>query len=142
MKTEFIPSEAPYCLHDMHITDIEIDEDKITLRFQYGFVKTSSPAAQVDGYIEIPKVDFDFSYVYLLEYTDVLCGNAGHFKGEKYFLKDFLDKKWDYISFDVIDETFGFNKTKLEGYFNQKGKCYECMIEIYHFGKITYHTDE
>ena len=42
----------------------------------------------------------------------------------------------------VIDETFGYNTTKLAGWLLQKGHLQECTLEIYHLGDMIYVTKE
>jgi hypothetical protein len=37
---------------------------------------------------------------------------------------------------------FGCNQTKLSGYFSKQGAVWECMVEIYHEGDLTYITNE
>lgn len=140
-KTITKTPEKPYCLHDMHLIGLDLDNNDLTLRFQYGFFSITPPFNQVDGYIKLCGLDLDFCYVYLLEYTDVLCGNIGHFNGEKIGLSDFI-KKYDKISLNIMDETYGYNCVRLEGFFNVNRKCLECILEIYHSGDMIYFTEE
>ena len=76
-----------YTLHDMNVISFEVADNDIVMRTQSGIVETASPYRQLDGYIEFHNVKWDFSNVYLLGVT----GNIGTFKGEKMFLKDFID---------------------------------------------------
>jgi len=131
------PPQLPYSLHDMHIIGIDADGDILTLHFQYGFVETTPPWRQVDGSIRFLGVDWDFCYVYRFSTT----GNEGRFTGEKQFLHKFVEN-FHNSGFSVIDETYGFNQSKLAGYLLQSGETQECIIEIYHTGDMQYLLEE
>lgn len=131
----------PYSLHDGAVIDFEVVDDRLVMKFQYGYVKTVEPFEQVSGNVEFEKVDWDFSFVYLLEYKDCLCGNVGSFTGEKMELKEFINK-FGNAKFDIIDETYGHNISKLDGYFIDKDSIKECRMEIYHLGDMSYIVDE
>ena len=127
----------PYSLHDMTIVALEANGDTLTLRTQSGMVKTTSPYVQTEGYIEFRGVQWDFCYIYLLGVT----GNESVFTGEKMFLKNFLAKNAPF-GFSVMDETFGYNQTKLGGYLLSERRHNECILEIYHQGDMVYFTEE
>jgi len=57
------------------------------------------------------------------------------------FLKNFLAKNAPF-GFSVMDETFGYNQTKLGGYLLSEGRHNECILEIYHQGDMVYFTEE
>lgn len=124
---------APYSLHDMNVIAFEVNGDDIAMRTQSGMVKTGKPCSQIDGYVVFHDVRWDFSYVYLLGVT----GNEGAFTGEKMFFRDFLDR-FQLFGFSIIDETYGFNMTKYNGYLTAKGLHCECNIEIYHEGDMVF----
>ena len=111
--------------------------DALRLVTQYGYVCTTEPYGQVDGDVELTGVDADSSYVYVLEYTDVLCGNCGRFTGRKMTLDAFLRDYAD-ASLDIMDETCGFRQMKLEGFLNLPGRCLEFFLEVYYTGEIRY----
>ena len=119
----------PYSLHDMNITAFEVADNKITMRSDTGMVNTTPPCALVDGYVEFYDVQWDFSFVYLLSET----GNVGKFEGEKMFLKDFIER-FPQFGFSIMDETFGYNMTKYNGFLLGNREHYECIVEIYHEG--------
>jgi len=123
----------PYALHDMNVVELVPGEDTLKLVTQSGMVKTTAPYGQVEGHVEWEGVDWDFSYAYLLEHT----GNTGTFGGEKLFLRDFIDRTKNF-GFSVMDETFGFNRTKLSGYLSWERRVFECVLEIYHTGDMVY----
>lgn len=106
---------ATYSLHDMNVIAYEVNGDDIVMRTQSGMVKTGNPCRQVDGYVEFHDVRWDFSYVYLLGVT----GNEGTFAGEKLSFRDFLDR-FQVFGFSIMDETYGFNMTKYNGYLTAK----------------------
>ena len=130
----------PYTLHDSSICGMELHGDTLLLNFENGFMKTGSIIEQVDGSIEITKVDLDFCNVYLMEYVDVLCGNEGHFDGEKISLAKFLGQTD--IHMDVMEETYGDNQLKLSGYLSKKDGCQECLVVLYYFGDIWYQVSK
>lgn len=126
----------PYSLHDSRICGMELNGDTLLLKFETGFMKKGSIIEQVDGNIEITKLDLDFCNVYLMEYSDVLCGNEGHFKGEKTSLVKFIGRTDIYM--DVMEETYGDNQLKLSGYLSTKDSCQECLIVLYYSGDVWY----
>ncbi len=124
---------APYSLHDMYVSAFQIMDDNILMRTAGGMVETKLPCRQPDGYVLFHGVQWDFSYVYLLNHT----GNIGTFTGQKMFLKDFIAENPS-PNFCVMDETYGFNSTKYSGYITIDGVFSECFIEIYHEGDMVF----
>lgn len=122
-----------YSLHDMNVIAFEVTDHDIVMRTQSGMIKTTRPQGQPDGYVEFHDVRWDFSYVYLLDFT----GNIGTFTGEKMYLKDFIEK-FQIFGFSVMDETYGYNQTKYSGYLKFDRHFYECVIEIYHEGDMIF----
>lgn len=128
---------SPYSLHDMNVISFEAIDHDIIMRTQSGIVETTPPYRQLDGYIEFHHVQWDFSYVYLLGVT----GNVGIFTGEKMFLKDFI-KRYKQFGFSIMDESYGYNQTKYNGYLMaNRGHC-ECVVEICHEGDMVFVTAE
>lgn len=128
---------TPYSLHDMNVFSFEVADNDIVMRTQSGIVEITTPYRQLDGYVEFHNVQWDFSYVYMLGVT----GNVGTFTGEKMFLKDFTEK-YKQFGFSIMDETYGYNQTKYNGYLMaNRGHC-ECVIEIYHEGDMVFVTVE
>ena len=138
-RTSYNRNDPPYSLHDMNITDFEIDGDRLTIKTQSGMVKTKSPYSQVDGYSELNGIDWDFCYAYIF---DGFTGNIGAFSGKKMFLKDFIENyfKDGNAGFSVMDENFGFNTLCITGYLSKKGFFGECTVEI-NCGEIVYCED-
>ena len=60
---------TPYSLHDMNVIAFEVEGDTVVMRTQSGMIKTEGLSSQVDGYIVFEKVRWDYSYVYLLDFT-------------------------------------------------------------------------
>lgn len=129
--------DLPYSLHDGAVIGLEAVEDKLFMQFQYGFIETAEPFEQIKGNVEFEKVDWDFCFVYLLEYQGVLCGNPGRFVGIKMSLKEFIDQ-YDNIKFDIMDESYGYNASKFTGYFSVDDTIKEGIVEIYHLGDMSY----
>lgn len=127
----------PYTLHDMNVIAFEITDNDIVMKTQSGIVQTVAPYGQPMGYVEFHNVQWDFSYVYLLGVT----GNVGTFTGEKMLLKDFISR-YKQFGFSIIDETYGYNLTKYDGYLLSNHQHYECIIEIYHEGNMFFVVEE
>ncbi len=123
----------PYSLHDMNVIAFEVEGDTIIMRTQSGMIKTEGLSSQVDGYVIFENVRWDYSYVYLLDFT----GNIGTFAGEKMFLKDFIHT-FQNAGFSVMDETFGYNQSRFTGYLSINRAVKECSIEICHEGDMIY----
>ena len=130
----------PYSLHDMTATGMTINGSSVKIDFKDGYEKTDGSGERVSGYILFEDVDFDFCYVYVLDF----CGNVGGFTGEKYFLSDFIGNHRD-INFEIIDEVYGYNRSKFCGYLRtacDSGQnlydIKECALEIYHGGDMKY----
>ena len=80
-----------HSLHDMNVIAFEVNGDDIIMRTQSGMIKTGNPCSQVDGYVEFHDVRWDF-----------------------------LDR-FPVFGFSIMDETYGFNMTKYNGYLTAKG---------------------
>lgn len=125
--------KVPYSLHDMNIMEFDVHENDLIMKTQSGMIKVTEPCEQVDGYVEFYDIDWDFSYVYLLDYN----GNIGSFTGEKMMFKDFIET-YKVFGLSVIDEVYGYNQTKYWGYLTSNRKTQECIIEIYHMGDMVF----
>ena len=109
MKRTIRPNiRVPYSLHYMNVIAFEVDGDNLIMRTQSGLCKIAEPYGQPDGYVEFQRVDWDFCCVYTMD----ILANEGPFQGEKRFLRDFI-AEFTNSGFSVIDETFGYNSTKL-----------------------------
>lgn len=128
---------AAYSLHDMNVDAFDVQGDTITMRTQTGIVQTTPPYSQVDGYVRFEGVRWDFSYAYMM--TPI--GNTGEFSGKKVFLRDFL-AGLNTFGFCIMDETYGYNMTKLSGFLTHRRTFHECIIEIYHEGDMIFVAEE
>jgi len=133
LKNTYKFNEPPFGLHDMNLNKIKVDGNDLCLMTQSGMVKTSPPYSQIDGYIEVKNIDWDFCYVYLLDGN----GNIGPFSGKKMYLKDFIGS-YKVFGFSIYDITYGYNRLKLDGYLTANKCFYECFMEIYHAGDIIF----
>ena len=122
-----------YSLHDMRISGVEVRENELTLRLENGMIRVGSPCCQVDGYVKFEGVQWDFCYVWLMEHM----GNNGKFSGEKMFLREFIDR-YPGVGVTVMDETYGYNMTKYNGYFLDGEHFYDCILEICHEGDMAF----
>lgn len=140
MRTAFKHNPPiPYSLHDMRINELKIINDKILFVFENGYVKLSAPYPHVNGTVTIEGVDFDFVSVQLYNNN----GEYGKYQGEKLALTDFL-KKYDWTSFEVVDELYGYNQVLYSGYLSVKGNdnFIGMDISIYFTGNIVYETED
>lgn len=130
---------APYALHDTRINKIENKDNSLKIHFENGYISSTEPYQQVNGNISIEKVDYDFCYAYILSND----GNLGEFIGKKITLLDFI-KEYKEFSFEVVDESYGYNSVVYNGYLILPGKdsFIELTLTIYHFGNIIYETDQ
>lgn len=134
-------TDLPYSLHDGVVIDFKVRDDTLQMQFQSGIIKTFEPFEQVDGSVEFEQTDWDSSYVYLLTYQKGLCGNPGNFTGKKMLLKEWIAQYQD-ITFEIIDENYGYNQSKFSGYLSGSTPFQECFIEIYHLGDMSYLISE
>lgn len=130
-------TEPPYSLHDAHVMALEADGDTLRLVTQYGYVCTTEPCGQVDGNVEITGVDWESSHVYLMEYTDVLCGNCGSFTGRKMTLTAFM-QEYPSFSLDIMDESYGYRQVNLTGFLGLEDRLLEFRLELYYTGAFQY----
>jgi hypothetical protein len=130
---------APYTLHDPKINKIENIDDSLKIYFENGYISSTEPYQQVNGNISIEEVDYDFCYAYILSDN----GNLGKFTGKKITLLDFI-KEYTKFSFEVVEESYGYNSVVYNGYLILPGKdnFIELTLTIYHFGNIIYETDQ
>ena len=126
-----------YSLHDAAITQIKCYESSISLQFEYGYFKTAAEATQVEGSVVFEGVNWDFCYVYILDF----CANGGKFSGRKLSLLDFA-AQFQAMNFTVLDETYGYNLAHLDGILSVGTQLQECRLEIYHSGNMKYITEE
>ena len=127
----------PYSLHDMCVTEMRILDDGLHMSFQNGFESTTEPYEQIEGSVQFHHVDWDFCYVYILDF----CDNIGSFTGRKQFLIDFIPMFVNQ-NFTIIDETYGYNQSKFSGFLSVGTEIKECMIEVYHLGDMEYITEK
>lgn len=134
--------DLEFSLHDANIIDIYKDKNDLILESDYGFVDLRSNM-QVDGNIRIQEISLEDSYVYLLTYKKVLCGNLGKFTGEKMTLKKFL-KKFQKAKghIDIIDEYHAYQILSLGGFFTHKSQIKEIKIDFFYRGDIVYQIEE
>ena len=129
--------DPPYSLHDAYISSVQVEEDTLRLTIPCGYVCTTPPYGQVDGDVEITGVDWDFSCVYVMAYQDVLCGNYGAFTGRKMTVETFL-AEFSEASLDVMDETYGYNQVKLDGFLHLGERCLEFCLDLCYTGEFRY----
>ena len=130
-------TDPPYSLHDAHVMALEADGDTLCLVTQYGYVCTTEPYGQVDGDVVITGVDWESSYVYIMEYIDVLCGNCGSFTGRKMTLTAFM-QGFPSFSLDIMDECYGYRQVNLTGFLGLEDRLLEFQLELYYTGTFQY----
>ena len=130
-------ADPPYSLHDAYVLEIQMEGDTLRLVTQYGYVCTTQPYGQVEGDVEITGIDWDFSCIYVMEYQDVLCGNYGSFTGRKMTVADFL-QAYPEATLDLLDETYGYQQVKLNGFLNLPDRMMEFVLELCYTGEFRY----
>ena len=130
-------TDPPYSLPDAHVMALEADGDPLRLVTQYGYVCTTEPYGQVDGDVVITGVDWESSYVYIMEYIDVLCGNCGSFTGRKMTLTAFM-QGFPSFSLDIMDECYGYRQVNLTGFLGLEDRLLEFRLELYYTGTFQY----
>lgn len=134
-------TNLPYGLHDAEVNRMTVEGRTLTLHFKNGFVQATEPYDDVQGTIEFTGIDWDCSFAYVYRCKEFNLENIGAIEGEKYMLEDFAKNFGDAV-FEIVDETYGYNKTKLDGYLYRDDTSYECSIEVYHMGDMSYLTEE
>ena len=131
----------PYSLHDCSVNRIDASDEKITLYFKDGFEKNTENFTKVKGKVYIENPDLDFCCVEVLGKN----GYYGKFNGKKLSLPKFISlfKKYE---FEVVDQTYGFNRVQYSGFITYKKKSEtitrEMEICLYFTGNIVYLTEE
>lgn len=129
----------PYSLHDSQIKSFDVFDDVLKIRFESGITSSIEPYEVVDASLLFSGVDYDFTSIYVLTYSSIRSGNNGKFTGLKMSLKAYIeDPKFEDCKLEIIDETYGYNQTKLAGFMNHEQKISEFFLEIYHHGDMEY----
>lgn len=130
-------NDLPYSLHDMRTEQMEACGSSLRVTMKTGLVRVGAPCVQTEGMLEFEGVEWDFSYVYILDF----CGNTGAFTGRKLMLAAFAEQLQN-GSFEIVDETYGYHQSCLSGYLSEGENMKECRVEIYHTGGMFYLTEE
>ena len=134
-------TDIPYSLHDKEVNEMTVEGKKLTLHFKDGYVECQEPYDDVKGTVVFENVDWDFSFAYTFKCKEFTLENTGPIEGEKMMLKDFAEQ-FANMTFEIVDETFGYNTTKFEGYLYLEEGTVECNISIYHMGDMSYLVEE
>lgn len=136
------PAEHRFSLHDANVLGFVRDNKDLVLETDYGFADLTA-GTMVDGSIRIVEVCFRDSCVMLMRYTDVLCGNIGHFTGEKMALETFIEAFGSrFLNFNVKGEYEGFRTYCLTGFVFEGDDVYDANVEIAFDGEIVYEVGE
>lgn len=133
-----------FSLHDAHIVAMDCDYHSETLRLvpQYGLVDTLTDT-MVEGDVIITGVSPEDSYVTIMEYKNVLTGNAGSFVGEKMTLTTFLgalDSKFK--AMDIMSTYHGYKSCLITGYLSRGDEDLEIHMDIFYRGDFIYRVRE
>ncbi len=123
----------PYSLHDMSVDGLVLSGKLLTMTLETGINITTPPYGNVEGYVEFHDVDINFCHAYVFDTT----GDIGIFTGEKIGLEDFI-LKYKPLSFNIIDEVYGYNKSHYKGFLMTDNGLKECALELYHIGDMLY----
>lgn len=97
----------------------------------------------VKGRIRIRNVWFSDSYVHVLHYRDVLCGNVGRFSGKKMTLADFVVEFSKHRSrMDIMGEFDGYRTVVFTGFVTTGERIAEVLMEIDYSGDFLYEIKE
>lgn len=133
-----------FSLHDAHIIAMDLDYDSGELRLvpQYGFADIAADA-MVDGEIIITGVSADDSYIYIMEYKNVLTGNVGGFVGEKMTLETFYDAFHSkFKAMDIMSTYHGYKNCFITGYLSRGDEDLEIYMDIFYRGDFIYRVRE
>lgn len=137
-------TDQRFSLHDANIIDIDFDLDSHDLIFktQYGFVDIKENE-MVKGEIILKDVSLEDSYVYIMEYKNVLAGNVGSFVGEKMDLQNFISAFYTkFKNIDVVSEYDSYKTYLLTGFLSRGNEDLEVNIEIFYHGDFLYRVIE
>lgn len=165
-------TDLPYSLHDAVVTGIEVEEDRVTFRFAEGFFEPSeNDCIRVGGRVEFTGVDYDFCNAYVLNGAKNEGRFRGRKMPLEAFAKKYFGKtlqcskadktphqsfcgdnaakiqlplkgKPEKVRFEIISETYGYNKSTFSGWLWVKNKLKECILELYHVGDMMYLVEE
>lgn len=133
-------TDQRFSLHDANIIDIKYNYETNDLIFktQYGFVDINKNE-MVEGEIILKDVSLEDSYVYILEYKNVLAGNVGSFVGEKMNLYSFIATFYTkFKNIDVISEYDSYKTYALTGFLSRGDEDLEVSMEIFYCGDFLY----
>ena len=139
-----IYTDQRFSLHDANIIDIDFDLDchDLILKTQYGFVDINKNE-MVEGEIILKDVSLEDSYVYILEYKNVLAGNVGSFVGEKMDLQNFISAFYTkFKNIDVVSEYDSYKTYLLTGFLSRGNEYLEVNIEIFYCGDFLYRVGQ
>ena len=129
--------DPPYSLHDARVSAFQAEGDALRLVMACGYVCTTEPCGQVDGDVEITGVDWESSYVYVMDYPRVPCGNCGEFTGRKMTMEIFL-AEYAGAPLEILDESCGYRAAKLSGFLDAGDRLLECTLDLYYTGEFRY----
>ena len=137
MKTICKPGHpVPYSLHDMRVGSIALSDGQLTLGLDTGLVRIAEPCIQVKGRVVLTGVES--CEVWRLSPN----GRYGKFSGKKQTWQKF-SRKHPEFSFEVIDELYGYNQVRYEGFLSLPGdeNLTEFCMSVYYTGELIYETD-
>lgn len=131
-----------FSLHDAGILAFVRDGDDLVLETDSGFVDVVRDE-MVKGRIRIRNVWFSDSYVHVLHYRDVLCGNVGRFSGKKMTLADFVvEFSKNRSRMDIMGEFDGYRTVVFTGFVTTGERIAEVLMEIDYSGDFLYEIKE
>ena len=133
-----------FSLHDAHIVDVDFgyEREVLCLIPQCGFVDTEADA-MVDGEVIVTGVSPEDSYIYIMEYKNVLTGNVGAFVGEKMTLATFLDAFHSkFKAMDIMSTYHGYKNCLITGFLRRGDEDLEIYMDIFYRGDFIYRVRE
>ena len=124
----------PCSLHDCRVTGIALEGNCLRLMFENGFyVITDGVPEHAAGYVRFDGIDLDYCAAYILSRN----GAEGVFTGKKMSIDKFAES-FAGLAFEIIEEAYGYNVTKLQGFLIGRDCINEFILDLYHEGRMSY----
>ena len=130
---------TPYSLHDMRVTGIGWEGNRLVLSFGEGIRRIGSPGSPVPGRVILEGADpEDCQALFLGE-----PGCPGVFSGRRQELAEFL-REHPSFELEILEELYGYRRVYYEGILSLPGQEKPIDFGIFAFfeGTIVYETEE
>ena len=130
---------TPYSLHDMRVTGIRWEGDRLVFSFGEGIRRIGSSGGPVPGRVVLEGADPEDCQVLFLGEPGV----TGAFSGRRQELADFL-REHPVFRLEILEELYGYRRVYWEGLLNLPGqeKLIDFGIFVFFEGTIVYETEK